>query len=180
MWTIKKKLCYILYWITAAWLPISRQSRIAKKIRWFWAKMIVEKIGNNVNIERCAVLSPKLQIGNNSGIGVNCEVYGSVIIGENVMMAPDVVIYTSSHKHDRIDVPMREQGMTECEPVLIGDDVWIGRRVVIMPGVKLGNGCIIGAGAVVTKNIPDYSVAVGVPAKVVKIRMDQKIGGYSN
>lgn len=56
------------------------------------------------------------------------------------------------------------------EPVVIGDDVWIGTRVIILPGVKIGNGVIIAAGAVVTKDIPDYAVAGGVPAKVIKYR----------
>ena len=56
--------------------------------------------------------------------------------------------------------------------MIIGDDCWIGRRVMIMPGVKIGEGCVIGAGAVVTKDIPPYSVAAGVPAKVVKTRMN--------
>ena len=86
------------------------------------------------------------------------------------MMGPEVVIYTSGHKFDRTDIPMMEQGNTDAEPVTIGDDVWIGRRVMIMPGVTIGNGCVIGAGAVVTKDIPPYSVAGGVPAKVLKSR----------
>ena len=66
---------------------------------------------------------------------------------------------------------MREQGTSEQKPVLIGNDVWLGRRVLIMPGVHIGDGCIIGAGAVVTKDIPPYSVAGGVPAKVLKSRI---------
>ena len=59
-------------------------------------------------------------------------------------------------------------------PVKIGDDVWIGRRVIILPGVTIGDGCIIGAGAVITKDIPPYSVVVGVPAKVVRRRKDDE------
>ena len=85
------------------------------------------------------------------------------------MMGQEVIIYTTRHNDNRIDIPMMEQGMGNVLPVKIGDDVWIGGRVIILPGVTIGNGCIIGAGAVVTKDIPPYSVAVGVPAKVVKI-----------
>lgn len=168
MWTFKKK---VLYRFTAAWLPISQRSSLAKKIRCFWARRIAAKCGKNVNIERNAVFGPKLEIGNDSGVGINCEIYGPVTIGENVMMGPEVVVYTSGHKHDRVDIPMGKQGDDGVKPVVIGDDVWIGRRSIIMPGVKIGNGCIIGAMAVVTKDIPDYSVAVGVPAKVVKNRL---------
>ena len=171
MWTRKKKILYVLYRLTAAWLPINQRSSFAKKIRAFWGKKIVAKCGKTLNIERNAVFGPQLEIGNKSGIGINCEIYGPVKLGEYVMMGPEVVIYTSGHRHDSIDIPIGEQGSEEIRPVEIGNDVWIGRRVIIMPGVKIGNGCIIGAGAVVTKDIPDYSIAAGVPAKVVKSRI---------
>ena len=91
------------------------------------------------------------------------------------MMGPEVVIYTSGHKHDRLDIPMIEQGSSETYPVIIGNDVWIGRRAIIMPGVTIGDGVIIGAGAVVTKNVEPYVVVAGVPAKVVKKRLDNHI-----
>lgn len=170
MWTFGKKLCYFMYKITAFWLPISQRSSLAKKIRGFWTRRIVSKMGKNVNIERGSFFSPQLEIGDNSGVGINCEVYGPVTIGENVMMGPEVIIYTKGHRHDRTDIPMMEQGDDEVRPVSIGNDVWIGRRAMIMPGVSIGNGCIIGAGAVVTKDIPDYCVVGGVPAKILYTR----------
>ena len=170
MWTTKKKILYVLYRLTAAWLPISQRSSFAKKIRRFWAKKILSSCGRDVNIEHNASFGPQVELGDHSGIGINCELYGPVSIGENVMMGPEVIIYTSGHRHDRTDIPMMQQGNSETLPVVIGNDVWIGRRAMIMPGVKIGNGCIIGAGAVVTKDIPDYSIAAGVPAKVVKNR----------
>lgn len=145
--------------------------RFCKKIRGFWAKRIIKSFGKNINIEKGAVFGPDLEIGDNSGVGINCELYGPVIIGENVMMGPEVVVYTGGHRHSRTDIPMIEQGMTEIQAVVIGNDVWIGRRAMIMPGVKIGNGCVIGAGAVITKDIPPYSVAGGVPAKVIKSRL---------
>ena len=112
-----------------------------------------------------------LEIGDNSGIGIRCEIYGPVKIGRDVMMGPDVVCYTSGHRFDRTDITMIEQGSSEPEPISIGNDVWIGRRVMIMPGVNIGDGCVIGAGAVVTKDIPPYSVVGGVPAKIIKSRL---------
>lgn len=175
MWTKKSKMLFILYKVTAQWLPISQRSSLAKKMRGFFGKRIVTQFGTNVNIERNAVFSSELEIGNNSGIGIDCEVYGPVTIGNNVMMGPEVVIYTSGHKHDRIDIPMMEQGSSETQPVIIGNDVWIGRRAIIMPGVTIGDGVIVGAGAVVTKNIEPYMVAVGVPAKAIKSRLDNHI-----
>ena len=170
MWTTKTKIYFILYKMFVAWLPESRQMGFAKKLRGIFAKQIVAYKGKNVNIEKHAYFTPGLKIGDNSGVGIRCEVNGEVTIGNNVMMGPEVVIYTSSHAHDRTDITMIEQGSEEIKPVSIGNDVWIGRRAMIMPGVNIGNGCIVGAGAVVTKDVPDYCIVGGVPAKIVKRR----------
>lgn len=170
MWTVKTKIYFALYKVTASWLPISQRMKLAKFLRTWWCKKIVVACGKNVNIERHAIFSPECSIGDNSGIGINCEIYGPVSIGNDVMMGPEVVIYISGHAHERTDVPMRLQGSDAIKPVKIGNDVWIGRRVMIMPGVTIGDGVVIGAGAVVTKDIPDFAVVGGVPAKVSKYR----------
>ena len=171
MWTKKKKILFLLYSLTAKNLPISQRVLIAGKFRCFWARKIANSVGKNVNIERGAVFGPMLEIGDNSGVGINCEIYGPVKIGNDVMMGPEVVFYTRGHRFDRTDITMIEQGSTESEPITVGNDVWIGRRVIIMPGVNIGDGCVIGAGAVVTKDIPAYSVVGGVPAKIIKSRL---------
>ena len=103
-------------------------------------------------------------------MGINCELYGPVTIGKDVMMGPEVIIYTSGHEYSRKDLTIREQGGGLVKQVIIGNDVWIGRRVIIMPGVTIGNGCVIGAGAVVTHDVPDWCVVGGVPAKIIKER----------
>lgn len=170
MWTIRKKIFYFLYMSTSAWLPISPHMKFAKKMRAFWAKHIIKYCGKNVNIEKYASFTPMLSIDDNSGIGIRCEMNGPITVGKNVMMGPEVIIYTTRHKHDRTDITMIEQGMDKVLPVTIGNDVWIGRRAIIMPGVKIGDGCIIGAGAIVTHDVPSYCIVAGVPAKVVKRR----------
>lgn len=76
-------------------------------------------------------------------------------------MEPDVVIFTMNHKADRVDVRIGAQGMTDRKKVIIGNDVWIGQRVMIMPGVTIGDGSIIASNAVVTKDVPSYSVVGG-------------------
>lgn len=174
MWTTKKKIAYVCYKITAAWLPTSNRMPFAGKMRAFWARKIALNCGKNINIEKNAYFTPELQIGDNSGVGVDCDLCGPVTIGNDVMMGPEVVIYTFLHNYDRVDIPMRLQGIEAPRPVRIGNDVWIGRRAIIMPGVTIGDGVIIGAGAVVTKDVPPYSVVGGVPAKIIKSRYKQK------
>lgn len=146
---------------------------IIRKIRYFIVKNIFKKTGKNVNVETRAYFGTgfEIEIGNNSGLGKNCRVPFNVKIGNNVMMADDILIMYQNHKYDRLDIPMREQGHSEYTQLVIGDDVWIGARVIILPSVrKIGSGVIIGAGAVVTKDIPDYAIVGGNPAKILKFR----------
>ena len=170
MWNIKRRFFFLLYKTFASWLPCSQRMPWAKGIRCFFARRVISSCGKNVNIERNAFFTPEVRIGDNSGIGINCEIYGPVSICEDVMMGPDVIIYTRGHRYDRIDVPIRLQGNTDVKPVTIERDVWIGRRAMIMPGVTIGHGSVIAAGAVVTKNVPPYSVVGGIPARVLKMR----------
>ncbi len=126
--------------------------------------------GKKVNIEKDAVFSSKVTLGDFSGIGINAKIYGACHIGHHVMMGTDVTVITRNHRSDLTDIPMMEQGFADERPVYIGNDVWIGDRVLILPGVHIGNGCIIAAGAVVTKDVPDYVIAAGVPARVLRSR----------
>lgn len=94
-----------------------------------------------------------------------------IFIGENCMISYDVVIRTDMHNHDSIDIPMIDQNII-CKDIVIEDDVWIGYGAYIMPGVTIHKGSIVGAHAVVTKDIQEYSVVAGVPAKVIKNRAE--------
>lgn len=159
-----------------AWLPATNNSfaigKLIRKMRSAVACGCFDYHGKNINIERNVDFGKGdgIKIGDNSGLGVNCEVRGPLEIGENVMMGPGVCIMTSKHNVSRTDIPMCQQGHLPKQKVTIGNDVWIGTRVIIMPGVTVGNGSIIGAGAVVTKDVPDYAIVAGVPAKVIKYR----------
>ena len=156
------------FYIFAKKLPLSnsKYSLGSKKIRYFLAKHLIDSIGVNVNIEKGATFSNSIKIGNNSGLGVRCEIYGEVEIGDNVMMGPDVIIYTQNHSFRRKDCLIIDQQYSDIQKVTIGDDVWIGRRVIILPGVNVGKGAVIGAGAVVAKDIPEYAIAVGNPVVI--------------
>lgn len=141
-----------------------------KQIREFCGKLILAKCGKCVNIEKGAVLPSSVELGDYSGIGIRAQISGRTIIGKHVMMGPDVCIYTKNHVFDRTDVPMDLQGVAPEKPVIIADDVWIGSRVIILPGVHIGTGAVIGAGAVVTKDVPDYAVVGGNPARILRMR----------
>lgn len=151
-------------------LPDSDKSKFGRRLRGFAIKLIVLKCGRNINVSKSAKFSSQIQIGNNSGIGPNAQINGKVSIGSNVMMGPDVMMYTRNHVFDRTDIPMNQQGVTTEKPISIGDDVWIGARVIILGGVNIGNGAIIGAGSVVTKNVLPYSIVAGNPAKEIRKR----------
>jgi maltose O-acetyltransferase len=160
---------YILF-LLVKYAPKSHYSITKGKLRSYFASKFIVSSGKNINIERGATFSRRLTIGNNSGIGVNSQLQGKITIGDNVMMGPEVYIYTTNHEFSRLDIPICQQGYQEEKEVVIGDDVWIGSRATILPGVTIANGCIIGAGAVVTKDTPPYTVVCGNPAKVVKKR----------
>lgn len=168
----KRVLAILLYNAVAKRLPESnaRFSFGARPLRAWCARQMLESCGRDVNVERYASFGRGVTLGNHSGIGVRASVGEGTQIGDDVMMGPDCVIYTTMHRFDRTDVPMRVQGYAERTPVVIGNDVWIGSRVTLMPGVTLGEGCVIGAGAVVTHDVPPYAVAAGVPAKVIRFR----------
>lgn len=166
----KSQVFYALYCCFGKHLPPSFCWKPAKWIRVFFARRVLASCGREVNIERGAVFSGRVSLGNGSGIGVDCRLYGPVWIGDDVMMGPEVIIYTRNHVSTRTDIPMRRQGYEEAQPVAIGDDVWIGSRVTILPGVEIGKGCILGAGAVVTKSTEPYAVVAGNPARLIRYR----------
>lgn len=141
-----------------------------KSLRSFFAKLFLAKSGSNIDIQKNARFSHFCEIGNNSGIGEGSRLYGHVVIGDNVMMGPQCWIYTQNHEFRSLDKPMCLQGPQKEKTVVIGDDVWIGGRVTILPGVKIGNGVIIGAGAVVTKDIENFAIVGGNPAKILRYR----------
>lgn len=169
---IKKIIGYIIYNGFAKHLPISNAKiNIGQKyIRAFCAKLMLEKCGKKVNVQKGANFSTRISLGDHSGIGINAKIKGKCTIGSYVMMGPDCTIYTCNHNFSDLSKPMMEQGYGEEKEVVIGDDVWIGGNVTILPGVKIGSHSIIGACSVVTKDVPEYAIVAGNPAQVKKYR----------
>lgn len=106
-------------------------------------------------------------IGDNTRIGIHCTLIGPVCIGNNVNLAQGITVTALNHNFADTNRRIDEQGIS-TNPVMIGDDVWIGANAVILPGVTIGRHVVVAAGAVVTKDVPEYSVVAGVPAKVIK------------
>jgi len=109
----------------------------------------------------------KIKLGKGVLVNYDCSLLdtGDITIGDNVLIGPGSKIVTASHP---FDLERRRKLGTSCKPVVIKDDVWLGAGVIVLPGVTIGARSIIGAGAVVTKDIPDDVVAVGNPARVIR------------
>lgn len=172
---VVKYFIFLIYRIIAFYLPNSNTKLLgegAKKLRYILVKRLFKITGKNVNIERKAWfgLGKNVEIGDNSGIGINAIIPSNIIIGKDVMMGPDCIIYAANHKFDRLDIPMNKQGHQERKRTIIGNDVWIGGRVIILPGKKIGDGVVIGAGSVVTKDLDDFGIYGGNPAKLINYR----------
>lgn len=135
-------------------------------------KLLGNRSGDSIIVKDHAYIGNgnRLCIGDRSQLGQNCRLQGTITIGDDVVMGPDVVIMATSHEFHRLDIPINQQGAKPEEPVTIGNDCWIGTRVIILPGVTIGNHCIVAAGAVVTHSFPDNSIIGGVPAKLLKTR----------
>lgn len=141
-----------------------------RDIRSFFIRKYICTCGKNVSIGRCCFIHKNTFIGENSGIGYKCHINNGVQIGDNVLMGLEVLTYTQNHIFKDINIPIRKQGMSEISKIVIEDDVWIGARVCILPGVRIGRGSVIGAYSVIAKDIPPFSVVVGNPGKIIKKR----------
>lgn len=135
-------------------------------------------IGRNVSLGRDVHLqtdSGFIRVGSGTTIQDQCRLYGNIKIGSGCVFAPNVYASSGTHVFDRqptLPIQMQEQLYNASDkPIEIGDDCWIGVNAVLMQGVTIGKGSIIGAGSIVTKEIPPYSVAAGAPAKILRQRL---------
>ncbi len=140
-------------------------------------------LGDNVTIAKYAILTctgviaergTGISIGHNSAIGAQSFLggQGGIKIGNDVIMGPQVRIFSENHNYADPSLPIRKQGQKRTG-VSIGNNCWIGAGVTIVDGVSIGDGCVIAAGSLVSKSIPENSVAMGIPANVVKQRAGQ-------
>lgn len=133
--------------------------------------------GDHVTVGRFAMIRPSgyygrevgvgLRIGDFSNIGPYCYLgcSGGIEIGNHVLMSPRVSMFAENHNFGRLDVPMRDQGVTR-QAVVVEDDCWLASGSTILAGVRIGTGAVVAAGAVVTKDVPPHAIAAGVPARI--------------
>jgi maltose O-acetyltransferase len=174
---IGRALAAPVYWSIGHRLPWSPRpgGAIARRIRGALARRMLDECGVEVNIEKGARFGSGkgVRVGNRSALGLDCLVIGPLVVGDDVMMGPRCCMLGSSHATASTDVPMNQQGFLPDQAVVIEDDVWIGANVTVLPGRTIGRGSIVGAGAVVTRDVPPYSVVGGNPAQVVASRTDR-------
>lgn len=172
--TLSGKICYLLYTTIAKRLPgEGLPSRWCSRLRVALLKgWVIRRIGRESGVDDQVLFTGNrsIEAGDHVGFGKGCRIHaaGGIRIGTHVMIAPYVSLITSNHRY--VTQFARADNYDELKPIVIGDDVWIGERAIVLPGVTIGRGAIIGAGAVVARDVPDCAVVAGNPARVVKFR----------
>lgn len=147
---------------------------LARRFRYGLCRILLEECGRGVNIERGVWIGREVpvRVGDHSGLGVNLTIGRPLVVGRDVMIGMNVRMIARNHCFSRTDVPMRTQGFTMPQELRIDDDVWIGDQVIILPNVKrIGRGSIVGAGAVVTRDVPEMAIMGGNPARLIRSRV---------
>ena len=144
----------------------------------FYRTIFGMQVGRKSSVQMGFVaFSPgNIRIGNNTVINRNCllEARGKIVIGNNVSLSSDTQIFTSSHDPQDSDFSWIKK------EVIIEDYVWIGARSMILPGVRVGKGAVVGAGSIVTKDVPDYTIVAGNPAKEIGKRKKELNYSFDN
>ena len=145
------------------------------RIRALLWSLFLKHMGKDVYMMKgCQIMSPqKVSIGNNVFINEYTKIGGqnNVTIGDYALIGYNVTIVTANYKYQDTSIPIQKQGFYGSA-IEIGEDVWLGANVVVLPGVKIGKGSIVGANAVVTRDVKPYSIVGGIPAKFIKFRND--------
>lgn len=169
-----KYIWIFLYYLIAFKLPSQYfpLGKVSCKIRYFtWKKILRQNIGENVKIQKDVLVGKfnDIKIGNNVSINEKCRLR-NVDIGNYVLIAPEVYILHSGHVYLNREIPMFMQGEMNYPKTIIENNVWIGARSIILPGRIIGEGSIVAAGSVVTKDVIPFSIVGGNPATVIKTR----------
>lgn len=155
---------------------IMKRVKIIRNFLILRFKLKIKEHGKNIVFGKNVRKSKKnvVRIGNNVFIGNNVHLACDLEINNNVMIASSVAFVGGDHKFDIPGVYIINSGRSNYKKIVINDDVWIGHGTIVLKGVNIGFGSIIGAGSVVTKDVPDMCIYAGNPAKLIKKRFDSK------
>ena len=169
--SLRRKIIFLIYILFFKQTPEDYRpyAMFFPNMRSWLVKNFMKKCGRSPRVKKGAEISPNATLGSYSELGTNSLIQANVHIGDHVIMGPDVKIYSRNHKYDSLDMPIQAQGKNYFE-THIGNDVWLGANVIVMAGCTIGNHVIVAAGAVVTKDVPDYAIVGGVPGKIIKFR----------
>lgn len=174
--SLKRLIFLSIYYGFATHLPDSYMpviGGICNRIRIFCCRRIFKSCGKISTINRKVYFGKghEIEIGDFSGMGANSQLTHNIKIGNGVMMGPETLVLLNNHSTADTSTPMYTQPYAPESTVTIEDDVWIGQRVIILPGRTIARGSVVGAGAVVTKNFPPYSIIGGNPARLIRSRI---------
>ena len=143
-------------------------------MRSYVAGRLFQVTGKDIVVKKGAYFGKgsKIIIGDRSQIGEDARIEHDTVLGSDVMMGLQVLILSTRHAYSDLEEPMISQGYYERARVTIGDDVWLGGRSILLPGVTVGSHAIVAAGAVVTKDVPAFAVVAGSPARVIRDRRE--------
>lgn len=169
--SLRRWMSYALYYLIATRLPRKRSPLgfIGRAMRASTCAVLFDHLGTDTNIDKGVYFGSGsgVSLGDRSGIGVESMVLGTVTIGDDVMIGPRCVIVSHEHIYDDTSRPMNSQGMAPDLPVFIGDDVWLGVGVTLLPGAHIGDGAVVAAGGVVTGDVEPGVIVGGVPARPI-------------
>ena len=151
--------------------------KMLKRLRMWWLlhfRYRLRACGRGTYLAGRAFIMPNVAwIGAHTFLGDGCHLAVlDIVIGNYVMFASHVAVVGGDHRFDVVGTPMVRTGLDDWKPVRVEDDVWVGHGAIIMHGVTLGEGCIVAAGSVVTRDVPPYQVVAGVPARRLRDRFD--------
>jgi acetyltransferase-like isoleucine patch superfamily enzyme len=158
---------------TQEFLSLLPSWHLVRRLRSAYARRILQRCGSELELSRNVLFEfpERISIGSrvfiNSGTIITAR--APIVIGDDVLIGPYVIINSGNHGYANLTIPIRLQAHVSA-PIVIGDDVWIGANAVLLRGVQVGQGSIIAAGSVVTKDVPEHVVVAGVPANVIRTR----------
>jgi len=147
-----------------------KRSKICRRTRMDVMPFNKFFLGEDSTVEDFATINNgvgDIYIGDRTRIGLGCTLIGPVKIGNDIRLAQNIVMSGLNHNYEDISMSISSQGVS-TSPIVIDDESWIGANSVVLPGVSIGKHCIVAAGSIVTKAVPDYSVVAGNPARIIK------------